>query len=186
MPTEVAATRPCLMQAWAKHRVELMQWFSHRTQDSHTAQDLHQEVFLKAMAQGEKFCSVVNARAWLFAVAHNILADQHRHKVPVELWPQEALEDFSEPTQGAPVVEQLTGCLGRVLTELDATDADIIRRCDLDGMTQQAYAEANGLGLPATKARLRRARERLRMQLTQSCQVQVSPNEGVLDFVPRS
>ena len=55
------------------------------------------------------------------------------------------------------VVDQLTGCLRRVLAELDEADADIIRQCDLNGQRQQDYAAAHGLSLPATKARLRRA-----------------------------
>jgi RNA polymerase sigma-70 factor (ECF subfamily) len=64
-------------------------------------------------------------------------------------------------------------------------DADIIRQCDLGGMRQQDYAAAHGLGLPATKARLQRARQRLRQAMTLGCQIQTTPGGGVIDFIPR-
>jgi hypothetical protein len=41
------------------------------------------------------------------------------------------------------------------------------------------------LSLPATKARLRRARQRLRVAMTAGCQIQLTPDGGVDDFVPR-
>lgn len=39
-----------------------------------------------------------------------------------------------------------------VLAELDSADRDILTRCDIEGMTQQAYANQQGLSLPAVNA----------------------------------
>lgn len=50
------------------------------------------------------------------------------------------------------MVDQLTACLPRVLTELDCADRDILTRCDIEGMTQQTYANQQGLSLPAVKS----------------------------------
>ncbi|HEX8009336.1 MAG TPA: sigma factor [Casimicrobiaceae bacterium] len=46
----------------------------HRLGDPPLAEDLLQEVFIKAMREGEKFCALANTRAWLFQVARNTLA----------------------------------------------------------------------------------------------------------------
>jgi RNA polymerase sigma-70 factor, ECF subfamily len=46
------------------------------------AEDLLQNVFLKALRQGRRFCSVENGRAWLFQVARNALADGLRAPPP--------------------------------------------------------------------------------------------------------
>jgi RNA polymerase sigma-70 factor (ECF subfamily) len=121
----------------------------------------------------------------LFEVARNTLTDHLRRQPPLDLWSDEALQQIPDPTEQPPVVDQLTGCLRRVLGELDETDAHIIRQCDLNGQRQQDYAIAHGLSLPATKARLRRARERLRLAMTAGCQIQALPGGGVDDFVPR-
>lgn len=183
MPT---AAVPCLMQAWGQHEAELLGWLHHRLGDRPQAQDLLQDVFLKALRQGARFCSVGNARAWLFEVARNTLTDHQRRQHPTVPLPDD-LEDWAaEEPDSLPVVDQLTGCLTRVLTEMPAADADIIRQCDLNGMPQADYAARQGLSLPATKARLRRARLRLKAQMTDACRIQAGPQGGVDAFTPRS
>lgn len=180
-----ADASPCLISAWRQHQGELLGWLARQLADRETAHDLLQDVFLKALRQGPAFCDVNNARAWLFEVARNTLTDHHRRQPPVDGWSPEQLDQLPQPDESTPVVDQLTGCLCRVLGELEASDADIIRQCDLHGVRQQDYATQHGLSLPATKARLRRARERLRVAMTLGCQIQSLPGGGVSDFVPR-
>lgn len=175
----------CLMHAWGEHQADLRGWLRHRLPDAATAQDLLQDVFLKALRQGEAFCNVANARAWLFEVARNTLVDHLRREHPTEYWTDAQLDGLPQPVETKAVVDQLTDCLRRVLDELDEADAHIIRQCDLNGQRQQDYAAVHGLSLPATKAKLRRARERLRLAMTVSCQIQPLPGGGVDDFVPR-
>jgi RNA polymerase sigma-70 factor (ECF subfamily) len=142
---------------------------------------LLQDLFLKALRQGERFCSVHNARAWLFEVARNTLADRLR----VERDTVELPEDLSEQVEEADTVDTLTACLPRVLSELDDEDREAIQLCDLQGMPQADFAKLKGLGLSAAKSRLQRARLRMKQQMTQVCQVQVDPKGHVLDFIPR-
>jgi RNA polymerase sigma-70 factor (ECF subfamily) len=68
----------CLTTAWSQHEPELRGWARHRLANAAEVDDLLQDLFLKALRQGERFCSVHNARAWLFAVARNTLADRLR------------------------------------------------------------------------------------------------------------
>ncbi len=59
---------PCLISAWQRHENELRGYLMHRIGNSHLAEDLLQETFIKAMQQGADFCQLDNARAWLFQV----------------------------------------------------------------------------------------------------------------------
>lgn len=172
----------CLNTAWLAHAPELRHWMRQRLKNPAQADDLLQDVFLKALRQGERFCSVHNARAWLFEVSRNTLADRLRvaHET-IEL-----PEDVPAPSQDIDTVDQLTACLPRVLSELSAEDRDAITRCDLQGMSQADFAIASGLGLSAAKSRLQRARQRLKARMTQACQVQLDAEGRVADFVPRS
>jgi len=83
-------------------------------------------------------------------------------------------------------VESLAACLPRALAELSPSHADILQRCDIEGQTQAAYAEAHGLSVPGAKSRLQRARRRLRAHLTAACQVSFTKSGEVCCFVPRS
>ncbi len=71
-------------------------------------------------------------------------------------------------------------------TELVIEDGDIIRRCDIEGMQLQQYADENNLTLPATKSRIQRARKQLREQMIQKCHVKTDETGAVCCFVPRS
>ena len=64
-------------------------------------------------------------------------------------------------------------------------DREAIERCDIGGMTQQAFAELEGLSLSGAKSRVQRARQRLRAQLLRACQVQLDEHGRVCCFVPR-
>ncbi len=171
----------CLMTAWHQYEAELRGWLRHRMGNAADAEDLLQDVFLKAMRQGERFCAITNARAWLYEVARNALADRLRlSRNTVEL-----PGDLTADTQEVAAVDSLAACLPRVLSELSPEDREAITLCDLEGLSRNEYARRKGLSLPGAKSRVQRARKRLREQLTQACQVRLDEAGQVSDFVPR-
>ncbi|MDZ7920572.1 sigma-70 family RNA polymerase sigma factor [Rhodoferax sp.] len=171
----------CLTQAWTRHEPELRGWARHRLHNAADVEDLLQDLFLKGLRQGERFCSVHNARAWLFEVARNTLADRLRvARSTVEL-----PDDLASPEDEAETVDTLTACLPRVLSELSAEDREAITLCDLQGLPQADYAHAKGITLSAAKSRVQRARVRMKQQMTTACQVQLDTAGHVQDFVPR-
>lgn len=172
----------CVLEAWESHEAELRAWFRRRLDgDEALADDLLQNLFLKAVRQGERFCEVERARAWLFTAARNALVDHLRlrkDQVPLPA-------NLPAPGEGAAPVDGLAACLPRALSEMGEHDADILRRCDLEGMSQVAYAREHGISLPGAKSRLQRARRRLKAHLTEACQVRRDEAGNVCCFVPR-
>ena len=171
----------CLNTAWKLHAPELRAWLRHRLNQPQDAEDVLQDVFIKALRQTSRFCTVLNPRAWLFEVARNTLADRWKSaRETIEL-----PDDLAAPVlEGAPV-DGLTACLPRVLSELKETDRQAIVLCDLGGMSQADYAAQVGLNLSAAKSRLQRARQRLRNQMSLACQVTMNTAGQVEDFLPR-
>jgi RNA polymerase sigma-70 factor (ECF subfamily) len=169
------------MQAWHDHESELRGWLRRRMADPAEADDLVQDLFIKAIRQGERFCSIGNARAWLFEVARNALADRLRLKRETVELP----EDLAAESVETDAVDSLAVCLPRVLSELNADDREVITLCDIEGLSQEAFARLKGLSLPGAKSRVQRARKRLREQLTSACQVRFEANGHLIDFVPR-
>lgn len=172
----------CLTTAWTAHEPELRGWLRRQLGNPAEADDLLQDLFLKALRQGERFCTVHNTRAWLFEVARNALADHWRvarHTVALP-------DDLPAPAEVADTVDSLTACLPRVLGELSVQDREAITLCDLQGMGQAEFAQTHGLSLSAAKSRIQRARQRLRERMVLGCQVQLDENGQVSDFVPRS
>ncbi len=176
----------CVARAWQAHEAELRAWLRHRLLDAQAADDVLQDVFVKAMRQGQGFCDIAQPRAWLFQVARNALVDRariHHAADAVALDPD--LLPAPEPCAAAPI-DDLAGCLARCLGELAPEDAAILRACDLQAQTVRAFAEAQGLSLPAAKSRLLRARQRLRQRMTTACQVKFDEHGSVDGHVPRN
>lgn len=169
----------CVAAAWQAHEAELRGYLRHRLSDAEAADDVLQDVFVKAMRQGKDFCLLANPRAWLFQVARNALVDRlrlaHRHEPLTD----SLAETLAEDTEAMAPVDALAECVARTMAELPPEDADILRACDLEGRTQRDYAQAHGLSLPAAKSRLLRARQRLRNRLANVCRVQFEPDGSI-------
>ncbi len=177
-----ASAYSCHNKAWRQHKAELRAFLAHRTGSVGVADDLLQDVFLKALLQGKDFCTLDNPRAWLFHVARNLLIDRLRltkEQVPI-------LDDlYAEEASGIKSVDLLSHCLPRVLSELSPEDREAVTLCDIQGMTQNDFARHLGLSLPAAKSRVQRARQRLQAQLVGACQVTFDEAGKVCCFVLR-
>ncbi len=171
----------CVLEAWKDHQAELRGWLLRQVGDPAVADDLLAEVFLRALRSGGRFCELRNVRAWLFTTARNLLIDRsrtQRETVPV-------VEALSAPQDEPRPIASLARCLPRALAELDPRDADILVRCDLEGQRQADYAREHGLTLSGAKARIQRARRRLKDHLVHHCQVRFDEHGAVCCFVPR-
>ncbi|MFY9328923.1 MAG: RNA polymerase sigma factor SigZ [Georgfuchsia sp.] len=173
----------CIIDAWDAHQRELLLFVASRIPDVQEANDLVQEVFLRATRLDNGLCSIDNRRAWLFQVARNLLVDRYRlSREEVSL--DEEMPGFAEAELPEPV-DALSHCLPRVLSELSVEDREAITLCDVEGLSQRAFADHLGLTLPAAKSRVQRARKRLREQLVTACQVEFDEMGHVCCFVPR-
>ena len=178
-----ALSYPCHNTAWRQHKAELQGFLARRAGSAAETDDLLQDVFLKALLQGKDFCRLDNPRAWLFHVARNLLIDRlrlSREQLPLP-------EDLTADTlpEFAPV-DLLSHCLPRVLSEISPEDREAIMLCDMQGMTQNAYARLHGISLSAAKSRVQRARLRLRTRLAEACQVRFDEAGKICCFTPRA
>lgn len=172
----------CLNRAWRTHKTEIRSFLSRRVVDKAETDDLLQEVFLKALLLGRSFCAIDNPRAWLFQVARNMLIDRLRLSREQVSLPDDLCAETEPPVD---TVDALTQCLPRVLSELSAEDREAVTLCDLNGITQQEFADRAGISLPAAKSRVQRARRRLQEHMVQACQVKFDEQGKVCCFVPR-
>jgi RNA polymerase sigma-70 factor, ECF subfamily len=164
----------CLMRAWQNHSSELRAWVVHRLPADEDADDFMQDLFLKSLRRQAHFCTLENARAWLFTAARNQLIDRFRlRREHLEL-PPDLIADHEESA----AVDLLSACLPVALERLTPSEREVLTACDLDGQKQADYACEHDLTLPAVKARLRRARQHLKACLLDNCQVRFDTDTG--------
>jgi RNA polymerase sigma-70 factor, ECF subfamily len=82
----------------------LYRWLYHLSHDRHTAEDLTQETFYKALSGLASFKAGTNLQAWLFRIAHNSFLNLRRANRKVR---QSFPEDLAGPGDG-PVAEAIS------------------------------------------------------------------------------
>ena len=139
-------------------------------------EDLMQEVFLKMFSKLEQFRGGVPFEHWVSRIALTTCLDHlRRQKVRPELrWADLSEEDqfmlesiavSEEPSDAdAPRALEL---LNRLLEQLPATDAWLLRRVELDQKTLAEICAETGWNGGAARVRLFRARHRLQKQFRQ-------------------
>lgn len=169
----------CAEAAWHAHEAELRRYIAKNVSDVDLAEDIIQETFLRAMVQGQSFCTLESPRAWLFQVSRNLLTDHWRKQRRRGALPEDFESTWAEPEHVDEPLDGLLDCIEPNLRYLSSSDESIIRACDLNHQTVQHYANEHGLTLSAAKSRLLRARTRLRTSMIARCGVQFDESQNV-------
>jgi RNA polymerase sigma-70 factor (ECF subfamily) len=133
------------------------------------AEDLTQDVFLLAYRALVRLPADANESAWLFTIARNRALQELRRRrilrwMPL-LGPRE--EEDSHPDRRPPVAEEVAARdeLRRALAQVPPKDLACLL-LSVDGHSYSEVAGITGLTTPAVRARIFRARERLRALLS--------------------
>jgi RNA polymerase sigma-70 factor, ECF subfamily len=174
--------------AGADLRRVLHAFIARRVSDPDTAEDLTQEVLLKAHRSGTATGSVNDVAAWLYRVARNTLVDHYRHRDrhprPDELPPELVALDLDDSADVARA--QLARCLRPLVDGLDPIYRDALALTDLGGLTQAEAARRAGISGSTMKSRVQRARAQLRDAVTACCAVQTDGTGRVHDYQARA
>jgi RNA polymerase sigma-70 factor, ECF subfamily len=176
---------PSIDRLCAEFGGPLKRFIARRVWNGHDAEDLLQEVFLKAHVAIHDLRDTERVRPWLYRVAANAVADHHRERQLADL-PLMA-DEFVEETPGAVNANsEVARCLGPIVDELPEGYRRALVLADLEGRPQREVAEELGLSLSGAKSRVQRARRKLRATLLSCCRFDLDPLGNVLDWHPRA
>jgi RNA polymerase sigma-70 factor (ECF subfamily) len=146
------------------------------------ADDVVQSVMVKLLERRTEI-GPGSVRAWLFTVTRNAVAEYYRRRRPeVDL---EAFGDIAEQDAVDPAdrtIGDLTDCLEPIFGTLPLSDADLLRRIDLEGEAQTELAAALGIPLSTLKSRVQRARMKLRAAFDACCTIDLAPGGAPIGF----
>lgn len=165
---------------WQEHKFRLRKFIAKRVRDHHVADDILQDVFLKAHISLHTVTSTGNVSAWLFRVAANAVADYYRAHKPSDQLP----EDLAAPEPERNYVAELACCLQPLIAELPNIYRTALMLSEIEGITQREVAERLGISVSGAKSRVQRGREKLRERLSQCCEVETGRN-GIVGYEVR-
>ena len=170
--------------SWQAHRDALYRFVLQRVRHEAAAEDIVQEVLVKAYTRQGTLKEPSKLRPWLYQITRNAIIDYYRLQKPSEAVPDELIdEDTREEDNRAQ--RDLARCLVPLLDELPEPYREALRLAEFDGVTQREVASRLGLSLPGAKSRVQRARKMLREVLLKCCQVELDRRGGVVDYEAR-
>ncbi|MBL0925759.1 MAG: RNA polymerase sigma factor [Sphingomonadaceae bacterium] len=146
-----------------EHR-DLLQRFLRARGAGEQAEDLVQEVWLRASAKGSG--PIGNPRSYLFRVAHNLMIDIHRSDVQrsrrEEYWSDanggDLAEVSDEPSaERAVIAQSMLARAHDVMDELGEPTTTIFRRFRIDGVGQKTIARDLSVSLATVEKHLQKA-----------------------------
>lgn len=172
-----------LGRAFTELRARLRHYLRKRVADPDLAEDLVQDVFVKAASTMEAEHAPRNLTAWLYAAARSSLADHYRSNRAELVTLHDDPPDTRE-TDEERLHQALATCLRPLVGQLPAIYRDTLLATDFDGRTMHTVAAEQGLSTSAIKSRVSRARVMLKERLLNCCHVESSAGH-VTDYYLR-
>jgi len=176
---------------WSDFRQELRGYLLRRVQEPADADDVLQDVFERLQRRPEDLAQANNPSAWLYSVTRNALIDHARRAAARERSLGRLRTELDTTgregsgTEDLGPASVLARCLRPMIHELPARDRQALEWVELEGLTQREAAERAGISVSGMKARVQRARRRLRERILACCAVDLDARGGVIGFAPR-
>jgi RNA polymerase sigma-70 factor (ECF subfamily) len=187
----VAGDETACARLVAEHQRMVYQLAHHLLADHNEALDLSQEVFLQIFRTLPRFRAQSSLRTWIYRIVVNQARNRQRWWRRRHRASQVSLDEHMQTHGELPSSEtfsspdrmlgrkQLASRLKEALLALpfDQRTAVVLR--EIDGLSYEEIAEAQGVAVGTVKSRLARARELLRAELRESLQSSLEPAPSI-------
>jgi RNA polymerase sigma-70 factor (ECF subfamily) len=165
--------------AWREFHARLRAFVSRRIKDRGDAEDIVQKVFLDMHRSLPSLRSRDRLAPWLYRTARNAVVDHYRRPARQREIPSgdtrelDARRDAVSESDAEDARNLAADCLTPMIERLPAAYRQAIELVELDAVSQKAAAEIAGVTLSGMKARVQRARRRLKAALLECCRVEL-------------
>lgn len=165
---------PVVMEAYDAFQRDIHAFLRGATRDAETAEDLTQETFMRLLREVRAGRTPENVRAWLYAVAANLVTSRGRRLVVAERFKAMlAIRGHGEDPAHDLVRAERRALVQRGLDQLPV-DARTALLLSAHGFSGREIAQLLGRTEGATRSLLTRARIRLRERL-----IELDPDAGL-------
>lgn len=165
---------------WLDLNEELYKFIVSKIKDELTAQDIHQEVFLKVRANIHQLKHTSRLTSWVYQVTRNTIIDYFRkteHSYvsldQVEI-PEAATDNFD--------YTHLTNCINNKIAQLAAQHQEAIILTSFKNYSQKDLAKHLQISYSGAKSRVQKAREILKSDILDCPNVATNESGKPIDF----
>ena len=162
---------------YAEHHARILRYLT-RMVGAQDAEDLAQEVFIRAARSYDDFRHEAKIETWLYRIATHVAVDRLRGTASRRetLLGQELDEVAADGRETGSTLEEKTlrraanECIRNVIYGLPENYRTPLILSELEGFTNREIAEIMDVSLDTVKIRLHRAKEQLKQALLDACQ----------------
>jgi len=171
-----------MLAEWQKHKQQLRRYIRAKVKDPGIAEDILQDVYLKASTQLYQLKNKASFKSWLYRIAHNQVIDFYRKAQPYVELPDNLIVEEVESKQQ--LYQVLSHCVNPMLNELPEKYSVPLKWAELEGVPQKEIANKLGLSLSGAKSRVQRGRKLLQQLMLARCDFEID-NNGISGFIPK-
>lgn len=172
-----------MLPEWLTHKEQLRKYIARYVDDYHAAEDILQDVYIKASMSFHQLKSKSSVKSWLYRITHTTIMDFYRSQKPHDELSENVTADMlSDEEANLLAIGQ---CLRPMLQCLQEKYRVPLILSELDGMTQQEVANELNLSLSGAKSRVQRGRQHFKELLINYCNIE-SGREGIIDYYPKT
>jgi len=149
---------------------------AHSIKDAQEREDLIQEIFFKAYRNIGGFRFEASFSTWLYSIARNMLIDKARKREPFQVSMEkeeggvkigDSVEDKRDDPEKWILERDADKSLRMALMSLDENHKQILILREMEGLSYIELSKVLKINIGTVKSRLARAREELRIKLTE-------------------
>ena len=149
-------------ELFQRHHRRLYRYFVRLSGEPSVAEDLTQEVFLRALRAESGYRAQGQEEAWLFRIARNLWIDRQRRRHC-----RPPVADSVPDELPAPASQELRLRLDEALGQLPEDEREAFLLCETGGLSYAQIASVCRISLEAVRSRIYRARRALRAALAE-------------------
>ncbi|WP_261858868.1 RNA polymerase sigma factor SigZ [Photobacterium sanguinicancri] len=172
-----------MLAEWLRHKDQLRYYVLKKIDDPDAAEDILQDVYIKASANLSQLKSQDSLKSWLYRITHNVMMDFYRTRQPYDELPDDiAVEELTSEDEN---LQKMAQCLRPMFDCLPEKYRVPMLLSELDGLSQQEIADQLGLSLSGAKSRVQRGRVKFKELLMRYCDIELG-REGIIDYKPKA
>lgn len=170
------------MDTWEHYRHELNHFIHRRVDNPMDAEDILQDVLIKAYRKQYQLTDGNKLWAWLYQIARNAITDYHRASPEWQVSLEESsplLITFEETGEAENNSAALMACMLCLIEELPEKYRAALVASDFQEIPQHLLGQQLGLSYSAIKSRVQRGREKLRQSIEMRCGSEINQYQEI-------
>lgn len=153
---------------YKEFRKPLLRYISYKVSDNFEAEEILNDVFLKASQSLDTLKDETKIQSWLYKIATNQIIDYYRKRKENYTEINEEIH-FEQKDKDEAFIKELSCCLDDFIAQLPSSHANSLKAIYINELTQKEYAQQNNLNLSTVKSNVKRGKESLKQFFEQCC-----------------